>query len=179
MVVLALGLVTGIGYLVFEFNPCRGLPYATVSGSSLAGHNHAILQIYVNGPRVLVPYGVGEGDGPCPQPLHNHDDHPDAIHIESTMLTNYTLAEYFNVWAHTPDLGAPQPVVFNQTQILGFQVGNGNELRMYVNGQRSMDLQNLIILQHMTIVIAYGNSATTTWVDYQRLSAQAWPYQNI
>ncbi len=172
-------MIAGIGYLVFEFNPCRGLPYPTVSGLALAEHNHAILQIYVNDNRVLVPYGVGEGDGGCPQPLHNHADHPDVIHIESTTLTNYTLGEYFKVWAQTPGLGDPKPVVFNQTQILGYHVGSGNELRVYVNGQRSPDFQNLVIRQHMIIVIVYGNSATTSWITYQNISGQPWQYSNI
>ena len=179
MIALSLGLVTGIGYLVFEFNPCRGLPYPTVGGRSLAEHNHATLQIYVDNNRILVPYGVGEGDGPCPQPLHNHSDNPDVIHVESPTLPNYTLVQYFNVWAHTPGLGAPSPVIFNQTQLFSFRVGNGNELRVYVNGQRSLDLQNLIIEQHMTIVIVYGNSVTTTWTTYQGYSSAAWPYPNI
>ncbi len=176
---IAVGLVAGIGSLVYEFNPCRGFPYPSVRGSSLAEHNHAILQIYVNNNRILVPYGVGEGDGVCPQPLHNHADHPDVVHIESTTMTNYTLGQYFAIWAATPGLVSLEPVHFNQTQIFGFKVGNGNELRVYVNGQRSFDFQNLQILQHMIIVIAFGSSATTPWATYQGDSAAAWPYSNI
>jgi hypothetical protein len=179
VIVLGVGLLAGFGSLIYLFNACRGLPYPTVGGTSLAEHNHAILEVYVKDNRVLVPYGVGEGDGGCPQPLHNHADHPEVIHIESPSLTNYTLGEYFNVWYLTPGLGDPKPVVFNQAQIFGYQVGSGNELRMFVNGQRSTDFQNLVIRQHMTIVIAYGNSTTTSWATYQNISGQPWPYSNI
>ncbi len=174
-----MGLIAGIGYLVYQFNPCRGLPYPTVIGLSLAEHNHAILQIYVNDNKISVPYGVGEGDAGCPQPLHNHADHPDVIHIESPTLTSYTLGDYFKVWANTPGLGDPKPVVLNQTQILGFHVGSGYELRVYVNGQRSTDIQNLVLQQHMTVVIVYGNSAATSWLTYQSISGAPWPYTNI
>jgi hypothetical protein len=176
--VVVVGLVVTVGYLAVNFSPCRNLPYPPISGT-LVLHNHDILKIYVNDQEILVPYGVGEGDGACPQPLHNHADHPEVIHIEESTFQNVTLANYFNVWARTPNLVGPSPVVFNSTQILGYKAGNGYEVRMFVNGQQSTDYQTLVLSQHQTIVIAYGNTVTESWATYQGISGQPWPYSNI
>ncbi len=179
IVVLAAALVGGVAYLIQVFNPCKNYPFAPVSGQSLVIHNHDILQIYVNGFRVTINNGIGGGDtGLCTQPVHNHGDHPDVIHIESPTFTNYTLGDYFKVWAGSHDVPGPSPVLLNRTQIFGNRVGNGNELRMYVNGQQSNAFDSLILTEHQVIVIVYGSSLTP-WSTYQNISSQSWPYSNI
>ncbi len=159
---------------------CAGFPFPPIGDQSLAEHYHALLLIYVNGAQLNVPPNVGEGDGgPCTQPLHVHVNEPDTnvIHIESPQLRSYTLGDFFKVWAATPSIGPPTPVVFNQNQIFGNSVGNGYELRMYVNGQRSNAYDSLVLQNHMTIMVVYGNSATE-WSHYQTLSGEPWPYPN-
>lgn len=183
LLVIVIG-ATGI-YLPSIFqtsaNPaCASFPFPPTANQDLAEHYHAQLQINVNGQQVAIPNNVGEGDsGPCIQPLHVHATSPDTsvIHIESPQQRSYTLGDFFKVWAATPNIGGPTPVVFNQNQIFSYKVGNGYELRVYVNGQESSAYDSLVLQAHMIIVIAYGNSATN-WAQYQSLSAQPWPYTN-
>jgi hypothetical protein len=163
-------------------NPeCASFPFPSISGQNLAVHDHVMLMIYVNGQQVNVPVNVGEGDsGPCTQPLHVHSSDPgaDVIHIESPQARSYTLRDFFKVWAATPGIGGPKPVVFDQNQIFNYTVGSGYELRMYVNGQQSTDFGSLVLQSHMIIVVAYGNSATN-WAQYQQLSGEQWPYPSL
>ena len=93
-------------------------------------------------------------------------------------MRTYTLGDFFKVWAATPNIGGPTPVVFNQNQIFSYTVGNGYQLRMYVNGQESTAYDSLTLNDHTIIVIVYGNSATN-WSHYQDLYAEAWPYNGF
>lgn len=157
---------------------CGNFPFASINGQDLAEHYHALVLIYVNGKQVNIPVNTGEGDsGPCTQPLHVHASEPNTnvIHIESPQLRSYTVGDFFRVWAATPGIGGPAPVVLNHNQIFNYTTGNGYELRMYVNGQQSTAYDSQALQSQMTIVIVYGNSATN-WADYQNLSAQPWPY---
>jgi hypothetical protein len=129
---------------------------------------------------VNLPVNVGEGDsGPCTQPLHVHasDPNTDVIHVETPQERTYTLGDFFRIWAATPGIGGPTPVVFDQNRIFNYSVGSGYELRLYVNGQQSTAFNTLVIQSQMVIVIAYGNSATD-WTQYQNMSGQQWPYPN-
>ena len=157
---------------------CANFPFAPINGQDLAEHYHALLLIYVNGQQVNVPANTGDGDsGPCTEPLHVHANEPNTnvIHIESPQLRSYTVGDFFRVWAATPGIGGPTPVVFNQNQIFSYTIGNGNELRMYVNGQQSSAYDSQTLQSQMTIVLVYGNAATN-WTEYRNLSAQPWPY---
>jgi len=171
--------VSGIFQASTGLNPtCASFPFPPNGIQDLAEHYHALLFIYVNGQQVNIPANVGEGDsGPCTQPLHIHAKEPNTnmIHIESPSPKDYTLGDFFKVWAATPNTGGPTPAVFNQNQIFGSNVGNGYELRMYVNGKQSTSYNSLVLQDHQTIVIVYGNSATN-WSYYENLSAQPWSY---
>lgn len=160
-------------------NPaCANFPFPPNGAQDLAEHFHALLLIYVNGQQVNLPLNIGDGDyGSCTQPLHVHTNEPttNVIHIESPTMKDYTLGDFFNVWAATPDVGGPKPVVFSQNQIFNYTAGNGYELRMYVNGQQSSTYNSLVLRSHLIIVIVYGNSLTD-WSYYQNLSAQQWTY---
>ncbi|MGA8855985.1 MAG: hypothetical protein WB643_02345, partial [Candidatus Bathyarchaeia archaeon] len=137
------------------------------------------LLIYINGQQLQLPPNIGEGDsGPCIQPLHVHTSSPDTgvIHIETPQERTYTIGDFFRVWAATPGIGGPTPAVFNQNQLFNYTVGNGYELRMYVNGEQSTVYDSLVLQGHMVIVIVYGASSTTNWTQYQGTSAEAWPY---
>lgn len=182
-------IVIGAGWIylpgMFQSNAgnpsCASFPFAPIGNQDLAEHYHARLLIYVNGQQVNLPVNLGEGDsGPCTQPLHVHATSPgtDVIHIESPQKRSYTLGDFFKVWAATPDIGGPTPVVFDQNQIFNDAVGNGYELRMYVNGQQSTAYGSLVLQSHMVIILVYGNSATD-WSSYQSLSAQQWPYPDL
>lgn len=160
-------------------NPqCASFPFTPIGDQPLAVHDHTMLLIYVNGQQVKIPVNVGEGEsGPCAQPLHVHSTAPDTdvIHIESPVARTYTLRDFFKVWAATPNIGGPTPVVFDQTHIFSYVAGNGYELRMYVSGQQSTAYDALVLRPHNIIVIVYGSSGTD-WSYYQNLSTQQWPY---
>lgn len=181
VIVVGAGLIYLPGVIRPNANPaCAAFPFPSTQGQDLAEHYHAQLQIYVNGLRIPIPNNVGDGDsGPCTQPVHVHSGAPDTsvIHIESPVERTYTLGDFFKVWAATPNLGGPTPVVFNQNQLFNNTVGNGYQLRVYVNGQQSTSFDSLTLQEHMIIVVVYGN-ASTNWSNYQNISAQAWPYQS-
>ncbi len=183
---LLIVVVVGAGFIylpsLFQTsNPaCANFPFPTTANQDLAEHYHALLMIFVNGQQVQLPVNIGEGDsGSCIQPLHVHQTAPNVnvIHIESPQERTYTLADFVRVWAATPNLRGPTPVVFNQNQIFNYTVGSGYELRMYVNGQQSISYGSLTLQTHTIIVIVYGNS-TTDWAHYQNLSAEPWPYSS-
>lgn len=161
-------------------NPaCASFPFPSTANQDLAEHYHAVLLIFVNGQQIQLPANIGDGDsGPCTQPLHVHLSSPDTsvIHIESPQERTYTVGDFFKVWAATPGIGGPSPVVFTQKQLFNYTVGNGNELRMYVNGQESTAYDSLVLQGHMVIVIVYGATSTTNWGQYQSTSAETWPY---
>jgi len=160
---------------------CASFPFAPIGNQDLAEHYHVILSIYVNRQQVNLPVGIGEGDsGPCTQPLHVHasDQNTNLIRIESPTARSYTLGDFFKVWAATPSIDGPTPVVFNRNQIFSNVVGNSYELRMYLNGQQSTAFNSLVLQSHMVIVTVYGNSATD-WSYYQSLSGQQWPYSDL
>jgi hypothetical protein len=142
-----------------------------------------MLIININSNNVTLPAGIGEGDsGACIQLLHNHLGAPggpystDVIHIEQDKLFNVTLNDLFRVWAGSPNVQGPRPVIFNQNQVFNYSTGGGNELRMYVNGQRSTAYGTLVLQDHQIIVIAYGNYSPAEWSAYQTMSGKPWPY---
>jgi hypothetical protein len=179
VIVVGAGLIYLPGVFQTKANPaCANFPFPSTAGQDLAVHYHAQLQIFVNGQQVSLPANIGEGDsGLCIQPLHVHANSPDTsvIHIESPQQRSFTLGDFFRVWAATPNIGGPTPVVFNQNQLFGYKVGNGYELRVYASGQESSVYDSLVLQAHMVIVLVYGNSSTN-WAQYQSLSAQPWSY---
>ena len=190
--ILAVGLIVIVAGAAWIYLPsmlqtgtgssdCASFPFAPIGNQDLALHYHVMLSIYVNGQQVDLPVNIGEGDsGPCTQPLHVHATSPNTnvIHVETPQERSYKLGDFFKVWAATSNIGGPTPVVFNPNQIFSNSVGNGYELRMYVNGRQSTAYDAVVLQSHMVIVIAYGNFATD-WSNYQNLSAQPWPYPDL
>jgi hypothetical protein len=83
-------------------------------------HIHSHLQIYVSGQPELVAAGVGIGPplqifggivvgGSCFSWLHTHDE-SGIIHIESPVLRQFTLGDFFDIWGQplTADQVGPQ-----------------------------------------------------------------------
>lgn len=170
--------IVGISaYLIQVFNPCDSYPFPQATSSPI--HYHVDLMIVINGKNVSIPAGIGGGDsGVCIQPLHNHvsEAGTNVIHIETPINRTYTLGDYFTVWAHSPNVQGPKPVIFNQNSIFNYTVSGGNELRMYVNGQQSTAYGLLPLQAHEIVVIVYGNYSPTDWSTYQSISAKPWPY---
>jgi hypothetical protein len=160
---------------------CASFPFEPIEGKALAVHYHVLVSIFVNGQEVKLPVGIGQGDsGPCTQPLHIHAEDPTTsiIHVESPDARSFTLGDLFKVWAATPGVGGPSPVVFDQNQLFNNRVGSGYELHVFVNGQESSAYGSLVLQSHMVIVIAYGATGTD-WSVYQNQSGQPWPYPDL
>ena len=62
----------------------------------LQQHQHATLQIVVDGALEKVPADIGTGET-CHFALHTHDD-TGTLHVEAQDVYPYTLADFFRVW---------------------------------------------------------------------------------
>ncbi len=126
-------------------------------GEQVALHLHAHLAVFVNGQRRTIPYGIGvvpplrltgTADGPFVAGgaafygLHTHDT-SGVIHVESPVLRNYTLGEFFDIWGEplgqtqvgphrgritaivdgTPFCGDPRDIQLDRHTVLQLDVG--------------------------------------------------------
>lgn len=98
-------------------------------------HIHPVLKIEVNGQTETIPANLGL-KGSCHLPLHTHDD-VGTIHVESQVIRDYTLGDFFEVWG--------QPIE-----------KDGYSLEMTVDGKPSQQLGNLIMKDKQEIVLKYS-----------------------
>ena len=169
-----------LGLVYFEFNyqftttsgyasPPPGnlvFPFSCLPSESLFLHIHPWLTIVINGKNITIPSGIGiknavqagsyngeplYGGGPnsCFEPVHTHDD-TGVIHIESPTNTNYTLGNFFQIWAATYAYmnisGSEHPIVFNSSDILGYIVNSSStSIKLLVDGQPSSQYGNLVL----------------------------------
>jgi hypothetical protein len=122
-----------------------GLPLMGSEGSVL--HIHAHLDVFVNGQPVPVPADIGiDQSAGTISPLHTHDN-SGVLHIESPVQATFSLAQFFTEWQ----------VSLSASQLGGLRTGNGQELRVYVNGQQVPGNPGALILHgHDVIALVYG-----------------------
>lgn len=114
--------------------------------SDAAYHQHAHLLVYVNGKSITVPGQIGiDPQGQFLAPLHTHDT-TGVIHMEASQAYPFTLGQFFDVWG----------VKFSQTQLGGYQPGNGSVLVTYVNGQQVANGPSYQLKPHDLVLVAYG-----------------------
>ncbi len=77
-------------------------------------------------------------------PTHTHDA-SGTIHVESTVVRDYTLGDFFNVWG----------VTFTDTCIMDKCNDGTKTVKMFVNGQPSSEFRNYVMKDHDDIVIQY------------------------
>lgn len=159
--------------------PCLGQEYTSL-------HVHPWLRIWIstgNGiTNVTIPAAVGilspgftttsNGDqavssGSCFEPMHTHDS-SGIIHIESSSTSSqYTLGNFFEIWKVTCQLqssdcvsidGINRPIVFNQTDILGYTPGQGHSISLLVDGQNMTSATGSLVLNNYD----YCNTTTNT-----------------
>jgi hypothetical protein len=142
-------------YASQNYEAVLGTNFACLGTESLYLHIHPWLTITIDGKNVTLPSGIGikdpaqvgtssgepvfgGGASTCFEPMHTHDD-SGLIHIESPTNTNYTLGEFFTEWNLTYQYaivnGAHEPIVFNQTDILGYKVNGSATLKLLVDGK--------------------------------------------
>ncbi len=171
-------------------------PYPCLGSESLFLHIHPYLQIVIDDKNVTIPgaigienpvpegvYNHGEaysgGANSCFEPVHTHDS-SGLIHIESPDDQNYTLGDFFHIWAQTYSYalinGAKHPIVFNSTDILGYTTNSTYSLVLLVDGKPSAAYDNLVLntLDYCTPSITSTSSPCypTDW-DSQTNSAGA------
>jgi hypothetical protein len=115
-----------------------GLPAR--AGTSLHTHQH--VDLFVNGKSVIVPAGIGIGEGLI-SPLHTHDV-SGVIHVESPTVRSYSLAEFFAVWG-----------VRLSKKCLADECGEG-KLHFFVDGKPAADPNLIVLTQHQEIAVAFG-----------------------
>lgn len=117
-----------------------GLPALSREGRTLHVHQH--VDVFVNGKPVIVPAGIGIGDGFI-SPLHTHDA-SGVIHVESPTVRSFSLAEFFAVWG-----------IRLTTTCLADECGAG-ELHLFVNGKPATDPNRVVLTQHLELAVAFG-----------------------
>lgn len=125
-----------------------GLPALT--GEGQAQHTHQHLDLYVDGHQVAVPTDIGINQtAGFLSPIHTHDA-TGIIHVESPVVRDFTLGEFFDVWG----------VRFDAHCVGGECDGNGRVLSVFVNGQPfAGDPRSLVLAAHEEIVVALGAPA--------------------
>ena len=91
-----------------------------------AFHIHTHLDIFINGQHYKIPPQIGIIPSKCFYWLHTHHD-SGVIHIESSVIRNFTLGQFFDIWNKK----------FTNTQILDSIVNSKNNLNVYLNGSKS------------------------------------------
>jgi len=142
-----------IGLILFAMNqppPNRS--------EGLAMHIHVRLSISIEGRNFAVPSDIGISrelwidhslDDFNPEgmsPLHTHDS-SGTIHVESTVVRNYTLGEFFDVWG----------VRFDDRCISDYCSNEGYALRAYVNGNRIPDPRDYVLSDGDELLVELGS----------------------
>ena len=114
----------------------------------LVFHNHAHLDIFIDGQPYTVPSQVGIMPGKCIYWVHTHDD-SGVIHIESPVTRNFTLGQFFDIWKKP----------FSNVQIFNNTANATNVMAVYVNGNKingGANYRNINIQEHDQIAIVFG-----------------------
>ena len=151
-------------------------PYSCLGTESVIFHIHPWLRIVIDGKNITIPGAIGlknplpEGNSTwgevyggsastCFEPVHTHDA-SGVIHIESPSNINYTLADFFDIWANTYQYAVVnnthRPIVFNQTDILGYTNNSTMKVVLLVDGKVSTAYQDLVLN-----TLAYCSTSST------------------
>lgn len=106
-------------------------------------HIHPHIAIIVNGQQQPIPAHIGINAN-CMNPLHTHDA-SGAIHIESPQKRDFTLADFFAVWAKT----------FTQDQILEYKTDATHVIRETVNDKEVHAYENTVLHDDDQVMIYY------------------------
>jgi hypothetical protein len=118
------------------------------AAEQLVFHNHAHLDMFINGQPYTIPSQVGIVPGKCIYWLHTHDD-SGVIHIESPVTRNFTLGQFFDIWKKK----------FSNVQIFDNIANATNTMSIYVNGTKTngnTDYRNTNLNEHDQIAIVFG-----------------------
>jgi hypothetical protein len=145
------GLQTGSAPWLPEIDNLRArlkainLPALYAEGNALHIHQH--LDVLVNGKPITVPAGIGINEVErFISPLHTHDA-SGIIHVESDVVRDFTLGEFFDVWG----------LRLSQSCLGGYCAGGTQALRVFVDGKPvAGDPRKLVLREHQEIAVVYG-----------------------
>ncbi|HZW84621.1 MAG TPA: hypothetical protein VFE91_01800 [Nitrososphaerales archaeon] len=157
---VAVGLALGVGLYFLAAPLFAQPPYACIAEQNYYIHVHPYLQIWINGQNVTIPSQVGiVQSGSCLEPIHTHDS-SGILHVELSQAessTSWTLDNFFKIWSFTCSVQSPQcptlngshlPVVFNQTDIMGFKADATHKVVLLIDGQPSTAWGSLDLEQY-------------------------------
>jgi|ERR671932_1668657 hypothetical protein len=152
IIVVAIGI--GVALASSKFLSSSSAAAQTIDGiqcnaaEQLVFHNHAHLDIFINGQPYTIPSQVGIVPGKCIYWLHTHDD-SGIIHIESPVTRNFTLGQFFDIWKKN----------FSNVQVFDNMANGTNTISVYVNGNKingNTNYRNINLNEHDQITIAFG-----------------------
>lgn len=161
---IAVGVAYGAVNGVFSSVGAPPTAPAAVDNQPMAMHVHPNLTIKIDGKSVMIPVNVGiepelykdhtldtygmkmpdMSSMPVMAPTHTHDS-SGIIHVESTVVRDYTLGEFFNVWG----------VAFTSTCIMDKCNDGTKTVKMLVDGQPSTEFRDHILKDGEQIIIEY------------------------
>ncbi len=112
-------------------------------GESLAMHIHAGVRIIINGEEVKIPAGVGIV-GNRERILHTHEPNG-VIHIESPVVRDYTLGDFFKVWG----------MRLTDSCIFEYCNNETHRLVMLVNGVPQENIKDYVLKNGDSIILIY------------------------
>ena len=113
----------------------------------LARHDHATLQIFINGEQELIPANVGIMTDICNQEgeemhaVHTHDS-SGRLHIESNEDIDIPIGVFFDIWGYH----------FDETGIFEYRVNSTHELIMTVGGQQINEYDDYLLVNTSEII---------------------------
>ncbi len=113
----------------------------------LARHDHATLQIFINGQQEVIPANVGimtdicNKDGEEMHAVHTHDS-SGRLHIESNEDIDIPIGVFFDIWGHH----------FDETGIFEYRVNSTHELIMTVGGQEIDKYDDYLLINTSDII---------------------------
>ena len=152
IIVVAIGI--GVALASSKFLSSSSAAAQTIDGiqcnaaEQLVFHNHAHLDIFINGQPYTIPSQVGIVPGKCIYWLHTHDD-SGIIHIESPVTRNFTLGQFFDIWKKN----------FSNVQVFDNMANGTNTISVYVNGNKingNTAYRNINLNEHDQITIVFG-----------------------
>ena len=138
-------MVWGMIYLFVNTDFSNDLPANEMnigSHSNIALHDHADLEIIIDGVEQEIPSDVGVSPGVM-RPVHTHDATGE-IHIEGPAPRDFTVGDFFLVWDKT----------FNETCIFEYCTDSG-ELTFKVNGVENENFNNYVMNDGDDMVIEF------------------------
>jgi hypothetical protein len=117
-----------------------GLP---AEGTTL--HEHANVQVFVNGEPQSVPQGIGVAEDGLAS-LHTHTG-DGLVHVESSQVRDFTLGEFFDVWG-----------VFLSPTCIGAHCQQADEeLIVFLDGQRvDGPIRDVVLDDQSVVVVTFG-----------------------